>query len=57
MEKTSLVSSNAAARYLEIPMIALGQLVFDGLLHPEGISFHKEELDYVKENVDLTQYR
>lgn len=56
-DRTSSMGVEDAARYLGIPLLAIGQLMFEGRLNPgDGFSFQKDELDKLKQ-VDLSGYR
>ena len=46
-----------AAKYLDVPLLAIGQLMFEGRFNPsDGFRFRREQLDRLKQ-VDLSGYR
>lgn len=53
----SSMTVDDAAEYLDIPLLAIGQLMFEGCLNPsDGFSFRRDKLDKLKQ-IDLSEYR
>jgi hypothetical protein len=55
-----MLSSQEVADILNVPLLALGQLVFDGKLRPTLIGgdyvYYEHDVDAIKDN-DLSEYR
>jgi hypothetical protein len=52
------MSSKEVARYLNIPIMSVGQLVYENILLPIGYdNFLLEDIEHIRNRVNLDDYR